>query len=150
MGLLFSKFSSYLFPNIECRTVMLGLDGAGKTTILYKLKLNETVNTIPTIGFHVETVTFQKLTLTVWDVGGGEKIRPLWKYYFPNATLWKREDVKPWRETEDGDKSFRPRKRKISTEICLRHKAKPEEEENFFHQNSSTCSSRSSQSSLQL
>lgn len=86
MGLLFSKFSSYLFPNIECRTLMLGLDGAGKTTILYKLKLNETVNTIPTIGFNVETVTFQKLTLTVWDVGGQEKIRPLWKYYFPNTT----------------------------------------------------------------
>lgn len=65
---------------------MLGLDGAGKTTILYKLKLNETVNTIPTIGFNVETVTFQKLTLTVWDVGGQQKIRPLWKYYFPNTT----------------------------------------------------------------
>ncbi|CAL2040335.1 hypothetical protein CAEBREN_30088 [Caenorhabditis brenneri] len=86
MGVLFSKFSSYWFPNIECRTLMLGLDGAGKTTILYKLKLNETVNTIPTIGFNVETVTFEKLTLTVWDVGGQEKIRALWKYYFPNTT----------------------------------------------------------------
>ncbi|CCD63776.1 ADP-ribosylation factor 1-like 1 [Caenorhabditis elegans] len=86
MGLFFSKISSFMFPNIECRTLMLGLDGAGKTTILYKLKLNETVNTIPTIGFNVETVTFQKITLTVWDVGGQKKIRALWKYYFPNTT----------------------------------------------------------------
>ncbi|CAI2352260.1 unnamed protein product [Caenorhabditis sp. 36 PRJEB53466] len=86
MGQFVSKFVSYMFPNVECRTLMLGLDGAGKTTILYKLKLNETVNTIPTIGFNVETVTFQKITLTVWDVGGQQKIRPLWKYYFPNTT----------------------------------------------------------------
>ena len=38
------------------RLLMLGLDAAGKTTILYKMKLNETVNTIPTIGFNVETL----------------------------------------------------------------------------------------------
>ena len=50
---------------------MLGLDAAGKTTILYKLKLNETISTIPTIGFNVETVKPCKgLELTVWDVGG--------------------------------------------------------------------------------
>lgn len=41
----------------EARILMLGLDAAGKTTILYKLKLNETVASIPTIGFNVETVT---------------------------------------------------------------------------------------------
>ena len=35
---------------------MVGLDAAGKTTILYKLKLGEVVTTIPTIGFNVETV----------------------------------------------------------------------------------------------
>ena len=50
---------------------MLGLDAAGKTTILYKLKLNETVSTIPTIGFNVETVKpCNGLEFTVWDVGG--------------------------------------------------------------------------------
>ena len=50
---------------------MLGLDAAGKTTILYKFKLNEVVATIPTIGFNVETVKPCKgLELTVWDVGG--------------------------------------------------------------------------------
>lgn len=65
---------------------MLGLDGAGKTTVLYKLKLDETVKTCPTIGFNVETVTPRKgVTFTVWDVGGQDKIRPLWKHYFRDA-----------------------------------------------------------------
>lgn len=49
---------------------MVGLDAAGKTTILYKLKLGEVVTTIPTIGFNVETVNYKKLNFTVWDVGG--------------------------------------------------------------------------------
>ena len=58
----------------------------GKTTVLYKLKLNETVSTIPTIGFNVETVSPVKgLTFTVFDIGGQEKIRALWKYYFQNT-----------------------------------------------------------------
>ena len=49
---------------------MVGLDAAGKTTILYKLKLGEVVTTIPTIGFNVETVEYGNLSITVWDVGG--------------------------------------------------------------------------------
>jgi len=40
----------------ETRILMLGLDGAGKTTILYKLKLGENISTVPTIGFNVEQV----------------------------------------------------------------------------------------------
>ena len=59
---------------------------AGKTTILYKVKLNENVCTIPTIGFNVETVSPTKgVTFTVWDVGGQDKIRPLWRHYFQNT-----------------------------------------------------------------
>merc|ERR1739842_118237 len=56
--------------------------GAGKTTILYKLKLGEVVTTIPTIGFNVETVEYKNLSFTVWDVGGQDKIRPLWRHYY--------------------------------------------------------------------
>ncbi|EPB71735.1 ADP-ribosylation factor family protein [Ancylostoma ceylanicum] len=63
----------------------VGLDNAGKTTILYKLKLGEVVTTIPTIGFNVETVNYRNLSFTVWDVGGQERIRVLWKYYFNNT-----------------------------------------------------------------
>ena len=61
---------------------MLGLDAAGKTTILYKLKLNQDVTTIPTVGFNVETVTYKNVKFNVWDVGGQDKIRPLWRHYF--------------------------------------------------------------------
>jgi GTPase SAR1 family protein len=48
------------------RILMVGLDAAGKTTILYKLKLGEVVTTIPTIGFNVETVEYKNISFTVW------------------------------------------------------------------------------------
>lgn len=63
----------------------VGLDAAGKTTILYKLKLGEIVTTIPTIGFNVETVEYKNISFTVWDVGGQDKIRPLWRHYYQNT-----------------------------------------------------------------
>ena len=69
----------------EARILMVGLDAAGKTTILYKLKLGEIVTTIPTIGFNVETVEYKKVSFTVWDVGGQDKIRPLWRHYYQNT-----------------------------------------------------------------
>ncbi|CCA74912.1 probable ADP-ribosylation factor [Serendipita indica DSM 11827] len=69
----------------EVRIVMLGLDAAGKTTIVYKLKLGEIVTTIPTIGFNVETVEYKKIQFTMWDVGGQHRIRPLWRHYFQNV-----------------------------------------------------------------
>ena len=52
------------------RVLILGLDAAGKTTILYKMTRNETVNTIPTIGFNVETLQYKNLEFNCWDVGG--------------------------------------------------------------------------------
>ena len=71
------------FSERHAKILMLGLDAAGKTTVLYKLKLNEVVSTIPTIGFNVETVKPGKnVSFTVWDVGGQDKIRPLWRHYF--------------------------------------------------------------------
>merc|ERR1712241_499135 len=48
----------------------------------YKLKLDEVVTTIPTIGFNVETVEYRNLNFTVWDVGGQDRIRKLWRHYF--------------------------------------------------------------------
>ncbi|EEB06414.1 ADP-ribosylation factor [Schizosaccharomyces japonicus yFS275] len=82
MGNSFSKFFSRVFGNKEMRILMLGLDAAGKTTILYKLKLNQSVTTIPTVGFNVETVSYKNVKFNVWDVGGQDKIRPLWRHYF--------------------------------------------------------------------
>lgn len=85
MGLTISSLFSGLFKRKEMRILMVGLDAAGKTTILYKLKLGEIVTTIPTIGFNVETVEYKNISFTVWDVGGQDKIRPLWRYYFQNT-----------------------------------------------------------------
>ncbi len=129
---------------LACAVLQVGLDAAGKTTILYKLKLGEIVTTIPTIGewqgarplpcgaraacrgerqytvelqcpspqvaghvvkrvtfmqhqttmnnpstmfagFNVETVEYKNISFTVWDVGGQDKIRPLWRHYFQNT-----------------------------------------------------------------
>ena len=75
MGILFSRTMEKLFGNIQSRISMVGLDAAGKTTILYKLKLGENVCTIPTIGFNVEEIVFQNLNMTVWDIGGQKTIR---------------------------------------------------------------------------
>uniref|UniRef100_A0A3P8X2W2 ADP-ribosylation factor 1-like n=1 Tax=Cynoglossus semilaevis TaxID=244447 RepID=A0A3P8X2W2_CYNSE len=84
MGIFNSAFAK-LFGKKEMRILMVGLDAAGKTTILYKLKLGEIVTTIPTIGFNVETVEYKNISFTVWDVGGQDKIRPLWRHYFQNT-----------------------------------------------------------------
>jgi len=73
------------FGKKEMRILMVGLDAAGKTTVLYKLKLGEIVTTIPTIGFNVETVQYKNINFTVWDVGGQDKIRPLWRHYYQNT-----------------------------------------------------------------
>ncbi|CAF0822422.1 unnamed protein product [Adineta steineri] len=85
MGLTFSSLFQQLFGKKQMRILMVGLDAAGKTTILYKLKLGEIVTTIPTIGFNVETVEYKNISFTVWDVGGQDKIRPLWRHYFQNT-----------------------------------------------------------------
>ncbi|XP_054892537.1 ADP-ribosylation factor 4-like [Poeciliopsis prolifica] len=85
MGLTISSIFGRLFGKKQMRILMVGLDAAGKTTILYKLKLGEIVTTIPTIGFNVETVEYKNISFTVWDVGGQDKIRPLWRHYFQNT-----------------------------------------------------------------
>merc|ERR1712159_960711 len=82
---IFSKGFGKLVSSEDCRILMVGLDAAGKTTILYKLKLGEVVTTIPTIGFNVETVEYKNIKFTVWDVGGQDKIRPPWRHYYQNT-----------------------------------------------------------------
>merc|ERR1712080_735321 len=69
----------------EKKILMLGLDAAGKTTTLKRLALGETVSTVPTIGFNVDTVRYKNIEFTMWDVGGQEKIRRLWRHYYENT-----------------------------------------------------------------
>merc|ERR1712070_832847 len=85
MGLHFSRIWETWVGKKEMRILMVGLDAAGKTTILYRLKLGEVVTTIPTIGFNVETVEYKNISFNVWDVGGQDKIRPLWRHYYTNT-----------------------------------------------------------------
>jgi len=82
MGNLLSLLTNVFQGTKEVRLLTLGLDAAGKTTFLYKLRLNENVVTIPTIGFNVESVKYKNLNFTIWDIGGQDKIRPLWRHYY--------------------------------------------------------------------
>ena len=66
MGLAISKLTGLLNFTQRTRILMLGLDAAGKTTILYRLKLGDLLTTIPTIGFNVETVKYKTLEMTVY------------------------------------------------------------------------------------
>lgn len=90
MGANMGKNSSLLdaLPSTQAtlHVVMLGLDSAGKTTALYRLKFDQYLNTVPTIGFNCEKVKgttgrAKGINFLVWDVGGQEKLRPLWKSY---------------------------------------------------------------------
>jgi len=85
MGAFVSGMFGRLFGSKEVRILILGLDNAGKTTILYRLQVDEVVQTIPTIGFNVETVSYKNLTFQVWDLGGQTSIRPYWRCYYPNT-----------------------------------------------------------------
>ena len=64
---------------------MVGLDAAGKTTVLYSLKLGEVLNTTPTIGFNVENVSYKNIEFQVWDIGGQDRLRTLWRHYYTNS-----------------------------------------------------------------
>uniref|UniRef100_A0A7S2DCF0 Uncharacterized protein n=1 Tax=Octactis speculum TaxID=3111310 RepID=A0A7S2DCF0_9STRA len=87
MGIIFSRVFQSIFGSKEVRILILGLDNAGKTTILYKLQneTDEEINTIPTIGFNVETLKYKNIKFQVWDLGGQTSIRPYWRCYYPNT-----------------------------------------------------------------
>ena len=70
---------------LSARVLLLGVDGVGKTTLLYQLKLNEKIQTLPTIGFNVEEIIHKNKKICIFDLGGGEKIIPLWKHYFQES-----------------------------------------------------------------
>jgi small GTP-binding protein len=82
MGNWFTKILDLVAGKKDKRILMLGLDAAGKTTLLYQFKIGEVINTVPTIGFNVEEVEYKNIRFTVFDVGGQERLRPLWKHYY--------------------------------------------------------------------
>ncbi|KAF2882693.1 hypothetical protein ILUMI_23478 [Ignelater luminosus] len=84
MGLLFAKLWS-LFGNEEHKIVIVGLDNAGKTTILYQFLMNEVVHTSPTIGSNVEEVVWRNIHFIMWDLGGQQSLRAAWSTYYTNT-----------------------------------------------------------------
>lgn len=74
-------------PDKELRLLLLGLDNAGKTTILKILASEEITNITPTAGFNIKSVISDGFKLNVWDIGGQRKIRPYWKNYFENTDV---------------------------------------------------------------
>lgn len=76
--------NSSSLDKVNINILMLGLDDAGKTTILYKFKQNDEIQIIPSIGYNVETIDFEDKTFTFWDIGGLETVRVLWKFYTEN------------------------------------------------------------------
>jgi len=72
------------------RLLFLGLDNAGKTTILKKLNGEDISSISPTLGFNIKTFAHGKYTLNIWDVGGQRTLRPYWRNYFEqtDALVW--------------------------------------------------------------
>ncbi|XP_076327976.1 ADP-ribosylation factor-like protein 5B [Tachypleus tridentatus] len=84
MGILLAKLWS-LFGNEEHKIVIVGLDNAGKTTILYQFLMKEVVHTSPTIGSNVEEVVWKNVHFIMWDLGGQESLRAAWNTYYSHA-----------------------------------------------------------------
>ncbi|XP_066483717.1 ADP-ribosylation factor-like protein 5C [Tiliqua scincoides] len=84
MGQLFAKLLG-VFGSREHKVIIIGLDNAGKTTILYQFLMNEVVHTSPTIGSNVEEIVLRKTHFLMWDIGGQETLRSTWNTYYSNT-----------------------------------------------------------------
>nr|VZI45409.1 unnamed protein product [Spirometra erinaceieuropaei] len=87
MGLLGLLRKLKARPDREIRILSLGLDNAGKTTILKQLASEDIAHVSPTQGFNVKSVVSQGFKLNVWDIGGQRKIRPYWRNYYDNTDV---------------------------------------------------------------
>ena len=81
MGACLGKTVQKMKHKSTKRVVMVGLDNAGKTTILYKLALDQIVSTIPTVGLNIESITYKDIKFNVWDLGGQLRYNILYTLY---------------------------------------------------------------------
>lgn len=84
MGLLTIIRKQKLREN-SLRILILGLDNAGKTTILKSLLGEDITGISPTLGFNIKTFTFEGFRLDLWDVGGQRSLRSYWRNYFEST-----------------------------------------------------------------
>ena len=86
MGFIFSKILDFFSRSrSNFKIIILGIQNAGKTTILYRLSLGQLVQTTPTIGSNVEEISYNNVKLQAWDLGGQESTRSVWDVYFVNT-----------------------------------------------------------------
>ncbi|KAM6913616.1 putative ADP-ribosylation factor-like protein 5C [Lycodopsis pacificus] len=86
MGFILTKMMA-VFGDREHKVIIVGLDNAGKTTILYQFLTKEAVHTSPTIGSNVEEIIVRKTHFLVWDIGGQESLRASWYSYYGNTEI---------------------------------------------------------------
>ncbi|CAF0841856.1 unnamed protein product [Didymodactylos carnosus] len=87
MGLLSLLRKLRSNPQDELRILLLGLDNAGKTTLLKVLASEDISHITPTQGFNIKSVASNGFKLNVWDIGGQRRIRPFWRNYFENTDV---------------------------------------------------------------
>uniref|UniRef100_A0A3B3Y926 ADP-ribosylation factor-like 5C n=1 Tax=Poecilia mexicana TaxID=48701 RepID=A0A3B3Y926_9TELE len=79
--------NNILFRLFSHKVIIVGLDNAGKTTILYQFLTKEAVHTSPTIGSNVEEIVVRNTHFMVWDIGGQESLRASWYSYYCNTEI---------------------------------------------------------------
>eukprot|EP00401_Gymnodinium_catenatum_P055215 CAMPEP_0117517338 /NCGR_PEP_ID=MMETSP0784-20121206/31561_1 /TAXON_ID=39447 /ORGANISM="" /LENGTH=182 /DNA_ID=CAMNT_0005313217 /DNA_START=45 /DNA_END=593 /DNA_ORIENTATION=- len=85
MGLLSILKKMKKHEEKEARLLVLGLDNAGKTTILKKMSSEDITHIMPTQGFNIKSLVHEGFKLNVWDIGGQKTIRPYWSNYFDST-----------------------------------------------------------------
>jgi ADP-ribosylation factor-like protein 3 len=86
-GGLFGILSSLRKEKKETRLLMLGLDNAGKTTILKALAQEDITSITPTQGFNIKNLSMDGVKLNVWDIGGQKAIREYWSNYYEGTSV---------------------------------------------------------------
>mmetsp|Transcript_18930 Transcript_18930/g.29691 ORF Transcript_18930/g.29691 Transcript_18930/m.29691 type:complete len:179 (-) Transcript_18930:12-548(-) len=81
MGVVYSTIKSFLSGEKRIEMCILGLENAGKTTLLNILSMGHALETHPTIGLNVKMIKKEGILMKVWDLGGQERFRGEWKRY---------------------------------------------------------------------
>eukprot|EP00605_Chrysophyceae_sp_TOSAG23-4_P001453 GSChrysophyteH1.ASY1.ANO1.1588.1 assembled CDS len=86
----------------ELRILILGLDNAGKTTVMKRVSGEDIHEISPTVGFNIKSLEYNSYTLNLWDVGGQKSIRTYWRNYFEqtDGIIWVVDSVDRWRLDE--------------------------------------------------
>lgn len=84
---------------VKRHSLHIGLDNAGKTTVVKKFNSEATDTISPTLGFDIKTLEHRGYKLNIWDVGGQQTIRAYWRNYFEvtDGIVWVVDSADRWR-----------------------------------------------------